>query len=118
MSVPHPAFGRSCRACGVGMDEAEAAFVGGIIRGRSENAAEIVIELIDESPLRTEVGGEGERRDRKLAEETGFKRLYKPLDTRLTEEVDGLIRVADEEYSLRVTVPGRGEMLQQFILTG
>ena len=55
--------------------------------------------------LGAEVGGEAKRGERQVAEALGLQRADEAFHAGLAEEVDGLLRVADEKDGLRVAVP-------------
>jgi hypothetical protein len=77
-----------------------------------------MVELIDKGALGAEVSGEAEERERQVAEALGMHGADESLDARLSEEVDGLTGVADQEDGLPVAVPTGGEELDEFVLCG
>jgi hypothetical protein len=83
-----------------------------------EDKAEVFVELNDEIALGAEVCGETERGEGNVAKASGGYGMDKALDARLAEEIDGLVRVPNEEDGLRVAVPGLGEEFEEFVLAG
>jgi hypothetical protein len=77
-----------------------------------------LIEIIDQSALRAEVRREAKARERQVAEALGVHGTDESLDPRLTEEVDGLAWVADQEDGLPVAVPALGKEFDELVLGG
>ncbi len=102
--VPRDAFGLGLRAHGCSADEGHVVACRLVERRKDRlgdgSAAEGVVEAGDERGLRAEVGGEAQRREAQLAEALLAHGAQEALHARLAEEIDGLLRVADEEERL------------------
>jgi hypothetical protein len=86
--------------------------------GGRKDAVEGLVEIFDERLLRAEVGGEAQWGEGDVTEARFVKGAQKTFDTRLSEEIDGLLGVADEEEGLRVAIPGLSEELDEVVLSG
>ena len=77
-----------------------------------------VVEAVDEIGLRAEVGGEVECAELNFSEALFAHGAQETFDARLAEEIDGLLGIANEKESLRTTVPGARELLDEIVLCG
>ena len=83
-----------------------------------KDEGEVAVELLYQGALGAEVCVEAEAGERQVAKALRSHSLDKAFHPRLTEEVNRLAGVADQEDGLRIAVPVGGKPLDEIVLGG